>query len=279
MPSRIQNRNFHTSKGNGLNIRNSVILNSWGINKCSYFESPISIGGDGNQFDIGHIGAFTYINGQPHNRYNYRTTNIDAQSIGRFCMIAQGCTIGMGGHPVNSITGSPVFKLGNEWCRNYYNDFDELWINDMTIKYKKAVGKPLPIIGNDVWIGEGVSIINGVKIGDGAVIAAGAVVVKDVAPYSIVGGVPAKEIRKRFSEEVILDLEKLHWWDYGVDIMVGVDLYNPEEAVEIIGKRINEGFPIYNAEAFEFDWENNVIIYIGNDSQKVFYSYIDKIGG
>lgn len=72
---------------------------------------------------------------------------------------------------------------------------------------------PKNIIGNDVWIGARAMILSGVKIGDGAVIAAGAVVTKDVEPYTIVGGVPAKPIRKRFTDEQIDALIKLKWWD------------------------------------------------------------------
>jgi virginiamycin A acetyltransferase len=73
------------------------------------------------------------------------------------------------------------------------------------------------IIGNDVWIGYGATIMAGVTIGDGAIIATKAVVTKDVAPYSIVGGNPAKEIRKRFSEEKIKQLLDLCWWDWPIE--------------------------------------------------------------
>ena len=73
------------------------------------------------------------------------------------------------------------------------------------------------VIGNDVWIGANVSILPGVYIGDGAVIAAGAVVTKDVEPYAIVGGVPAKVIRYRFSPKEIYILLKIKWWDWSVE--------------------------------------------------------------
>ena len=72
----------------------------------------------------------------------------------------------------------------------------------------------LAIIGNDVWIGSNVLLLPGISIGDGAIIAAGAVVTKDIEPYSIVGGVPAKEIRKRCSEEKIKKLIQLKWWNW-----------------------------------------------------------------
>ncbi|MBX2843155.1 MAG: CatB-related O-acetyltransferase, partial [Flammeovirgaceae bacterium] len=73
------------------------------------------------------------------------------------------------------------------------------------------------VIGNDVWIGHNATIMAGVKVGDGAIIATNATVVKDVPPYTIVGGNPAKEIKKRFSEEVIRELLKLKWWDWEID--------------------------------------------------------------
>lgn len=73
------------------------------------------------------------------------------------------------------------------------------------------------VIGNDVWIGHNAIIVGNVKVGNGAVVASGSVVTKDVAPYAIVAGVPAKEIRKRFSEEIIEEIEALAWWDLPED--------------------------------------------------------------
>ena len=73
------------------------------------------------------------------------------------------------------------------------------------------------VIGNDVWIGYEAVIMAGVHIGDGAVIASRAVVTKDVPPYTIVGGTPAKEIRKRFDENTIVQLQKLQWWDWSIE--------------------------------------------------------------
>ena len=123
--------------------------------------------------------------------------------IGRYCSIAsEVCTVG-GRHPTSDwVSTSPVFFSNDCQCGTTYVSeklFDE--------------SSPKTIIGNDVWIGARAMILSGVKIGDGAVIAAGAVVVKDVEPYTIVGGVPAKPIRKRFTDEQIDAFIQLKWWD------------------------------------------------------------------
>ncbi|MFT8607953.1 CatB-related O-acetyltransferase, partial [Liquorilactobacillus ghanensis] len=89
-------------------------------------------------------------------------------------------------------------------------------------------------IGNDVWIGYRVIICQGVTIGDGAIIGAGAVVTKDVAPYTIVGGVPAKEISNRFSDEIIAKFLRIKWWDWSLEkINDNLELfYQPEKFVK-----------------------------------------------
>lgn len=141
-------------------------------------------------------------------------------TIGSFCSIAANITIGPGEHPLNYMSTSSFFYL------------DLLGWNN---KYREIIIEPCQI-GNDVWIGSDVFIRSGVKIGHGAVIAAGAVVVKDVPDYAVVGGVPAKVLKYRFSSDMIKDFLELKWWDLDDDTIRSLPFKNPEECI----KRLKE---------------------------------------
>lgn len=129
----------------------------------------------------------------------------DKLIIGKFSMIASGVTFIMNGanHVTKALSSYPFAIFGGDW--------------------KNAMdGKDYPhkgdtVVGNDVWIGYNATIMPGVTIGDGAVIAANATVVKDVAPYAIAGGNPAKEIKKRFSHDQIERLLKMEWWNWDIE--------------------------------------------------------------
>ena len=121
------------------------------------------------------------------------------------------CGIGGGFHPTDMVSTSPVFLKGRNILRKNFAGFS--YEPSETVE-----------IGNDVWIGDGVYIRSGVKIGDGAVIGAHAVVTRDVAPYTIAAGVPARCIRKRFDEATIEQLSALKWWAW------------PDEKLEKFGK-------------------------------------------
>lgn len=130
--------------------------------------------------------------------------------VGRYSSISDYVSVAEGKHPSKTfVSTSPVFyarRHDSVKCFVNENLFEE---QNYAIPEKKISA----VIGNDVWIGRNVLILQGVKIGDGAIVAAGSVVTKDVEPYSIVGGVPAKEIRKRFSDSEIEFLLKLEWWN------------------------------------------------------------------
>ena len=124
-----------------------------------------------------------------------------ALKIGAFCSFAGGVQVFLGGeHQTGWVTTFPFAELWND-AAGYLGS---------SAKTRGDVG-----IGNDVWVGTEAVIMSGVRIGDGAVVAARAVVTKNVPPYAIVGGVPAKVIRMRFDEETISRLETLAWWNWG----------------------------------------------------------------
>lgn len=124
--------------------------------------------------------------------------------IGKFCSIASYVRIYLdANHRTDWITTYPFGHIN----QNIFNSFNGIG---------HPCGNGNVIIGNDVWIAEGVSIASGVKIGDGAVIASNSHVIKDVEPYSIYGGNPAKFIKFRFSKEIINKLLKIKWWDWNI---------------------------------------------------------------
>lgn len=137
------------------------------------------------------VGSHTYIQ---------KNTTIFNAEIGRFCSIATGVSIGPGIHKIDGISTHPAFYLKNTPLKKTFSGEDTYNASRRTI------------IGNDVWIGEGAIILDGIQIGNGAIIAAGSVVIKNVAPYSIVGGVPARLIRLRFVTEIVKQINDSKWW-------------------------------------------------------------------
>ncbi len=141
---------------------------------------------------------------EKHNVLYHYPVNGDRLIIGKFCSIACGAKFlfTSGNHSMKSLATYPFPIFFDEWDLDAKNICDA-WDN-----------KGDTVIGNDVWIGYETVILSGVTIGDGAIIGTRAVVTKDVPPYTIVGGIPAKPIRKRFDETTIKRLEALRWWDW-----------------------------------------------------------------
>ena len=157
------------------------------------------------------VGDYTYYddfedvhNFEKNVKYHFDFTG-DQLIIGKFCMIASDVKFIMNGanHLSNAISTYPFAVFGNGW--------------ESAMEGKTYPNKGNIEIGNDVWIGYNATIMAGVKIGDGAIIATNSTVVSDVEPYSIVGGNPAKEIKKRFSPDIISRLLKLQWWNWDIE--------------------------------------------------------------
>ena len=164
----------------------------------STFEGYNRIG-QGSSFH-GHMGYGSYIG---------RFALINA-TVGKYCCISDRVNTISGTHPTNDfVSVHPAFYAARPHTVPPFvteDRFDERLVNP--VDNQTAVH-----IGNDVWIGCDVTLIGGIRIGDGAIIAAGAVVTRDVEPYTIVGGVPAKPIKKRFTDEQIEALLAFRWWD------------------------------------------------------------------
>lgn len=145
------------------------------------------------QIRFSQIDDYTYIG---------PSTRVLKAQIGKYCSIADSCIIGLPTHTLNMISTSPIFTLakngtGFQWIEK---DIDTNFLQKVTI-------------GNDVWVGTRVIIKGGCTIGDGAIIGAGAIVTKDVPPYAIMVGTPAKVLRYRFSPSVVASLLEAQWWN------------------------------------------------------------------
>lgn len=157
------------------------------------------------------VGDYTYYddfenveNFEKNVKYLFDFTG-DKLIIGKFCMIASDVKFIMNGanHLTDALSTYPFAIFGNGW--------------ENAMEGKRYPQKGDINIGNDVWIGYNATIMAGVTVGDGAIIAANSTVIKDVEPYTIVGGNPAKAIKKRFSDEIIAKLLALQWWNWDIE--------------------------------------------------------------
>ena len=158
------------------------------------------------------VGDYTMYNDFVHDPRDFQQNNVlyhypvngDKLVIGKFCSIACGAKFlfNSANHTLRSLSTYPFPIFYEEWGLEG-KDIRQAWDNKGDI-----------VIGNDVWIGYQAVILAGVTVGDGAIIGSRAVVTRDVPPYTIVGGVPAKPIRKRFDEDTIARLQALRWWDW-----------------------------------------------------------------
>ncbi|SKA09612.1 CatB-related O-acetyltransferase [Selenihalanaerobacter shriftii] len=179
-------------------FKNLMFESSIKISPLSYFdndckfEENIYIDRFCNLHNV-KIGEYSYV--------GYGTFIFNCQ-IGKYCSIGPDVKIGPGKHPTHFVSTSPIF----------YKKDNPLGVKFVEKKYFKESDRV--VIGNDVWIGANAIIMDGVKINNGAIIASGAVVTKDVEPYAIVGGVPAKLIKYRFNKKKVQRLLEVEWWEW-----------------------------------------------------------------
>lgn len=183
---RIRTKNKYKNKNLELSLGCDIINSEFGKN--NFLGENVTLT---NSF----LGDYSYINSG---------SKLRNTKVGKFCSIGPNVQIILGKHPFDFVSSHPTFYANNKPFEtfsdfNYIDEYDNV------------------VIGNDVWIGEGVLIPGGVTIGDGAVITARAVVTKDVEPYSVVGGVPAKFIKYRFTTEIIEEIKASKWWDWPDD--------------------------------------------------------------
>lgn len=149
--------------------------------------------------------------------------------IGKFCSIGNYVRIGGSRHPYEWVSTSPVFYAGRDSIKEKFSEF-------------ARKEEPKTYIGNDVWIGEGAYIKAGISIGDGSVIGMGSVVTKNVEPYTIVAGNPARLIRYRFEKSICKELQKIEWWNLDEPTLRKLSMYirEPEKFIKLYNEMKKE---------------------------------------
>ena len=163
---------------------------------------------------------------------SYQMTAAPVGSVGRYCSIADHVSVMGERHPVEHVTTSGFpYDLGPArptfgWMRRDFLDGREDAI------YPSIASGPLPTIGHDVWIGEGALLKRGITLGHGCIVGARSIVTKDVPPYAIVGGSPARLIRMRFNEPTVVRFLALEWWNLHPRALFDLDIRSPERFLD-----------------------------------------------
>ncbi len=205
------------------------------------FEPPARPG-RANFHGPSFLGAFSYAG---------EGTNIYSTNVGRYCSIARQVDVGQKNHPTTWLSTSPLFYQTSFKIASG-DAFEEKSVYDADsppIELNKAAhlvtGGKETVIGNDVWLGFRSIVVNGVKIGDGTIVGAGSIVTKDLPPYSIAVGSPAKVIKRRFSDEMIERLLAVRWWDFAPWQLRHLQANEPERALEQAEKMREANEPEY----------------------------------
>ena len=193
------------------------------------FEPPCSLKWMHAEHSL-RLGAFSYaVSG-----YYFAT------SIARYVSIGEQVQVGRGSHPVRWASTSPVFYQRYEAVLNFSVPEAANFKTDAPY-----IAAKITSIGNDVYIGHGALLMQGITIGDGAVIGAGAVVTKDVPPFAIVAGNPARVKAMRFDDAIIERMQRVRWWDYAFWDLPGAPVAEPAAFLDFVEARIAAGIRPY----------------------------------
>ena len=184
------------------------------VGKNTVLNAPVRLVGTANVKHSCNVGNYTFINSG--------TTLFAGTKMGKYCSIGKNCELGAFDHPTTWLSSSAMQYNLKLHFPDYIEDFNQ----------KKIERPNETIFGNDVWVGSLAIVKRGLTIGDGAIIAGGSVVVKDVPPYAIVGGVPAKVLKYRFDEDIIERLVKIQWWNKEASELKNISFDNIEKALE-----------------------------------------------
>lgn len=235
MPISLSKKHIDWLKQHGIGTLHHVGAK---LPEDTFLEAPCSLKRMQVQHSL-HLGAFSYaVSG-----YYFGCR------IGRYCSIGEEVQIGRHPHPLHWFSTSPFFYS------NPINVMDMEWSGVTPyIPHKdfKRQGPPTKVkithIGHDVWIGHGAFILPGVTIGTGAVVAGEAVVTKDVPPYAVVAGSPARVVRYRFDEPIRYALLESCWWNYAPWQLLGVQTDSPISLLNHVARLKKENVPIYSSD-------------------------------
>lgn len=189
------------------------------VHKEAGLELPVVISSNAEVHNNTQLGRYSAIG---RNSIVYTNT-----TIGRYCSIGRYVEIGLPRHPVDWLS-THVFQFN----KNSFKGDEEL--DKVNRRRRNELMHPETTIGSDVWVGAKASIASGVKVAPGAVVFANAVVTSDIGPYEKFGGVPARKIGQRFSDEIIADLMALEWWNAPTSILRNVKFEDITTAIEQI---------------------------------------------
>lgn len=187
------------------------------ISDKAKLDGPVDLAHNVTIYQHCSVGRYTYI--------NVGSVLFANCAVGRFCSIGRGVELGLARHPMGALSTHPFVVSGDLYKG------DRMYAG-LRRTQQRWVFHERTEVGSDVWIGNKAMVSAGVRVGHGAVIAAGAVVVSDVAPYCIVGGVPARPLKFRFAENIIDALLDLSWWDMPLSELDNIPFFEVDKAIE-----------------------------------------------